>query len=223
MRTIFLFREPRSGSTWFSNHLAKHLNRNHCFVENKLNLQGMLGFSKARFLLEVNRHDANNTVFSTHYFTCLPLLEQYENPIVIRCSRKDKFEQFMSYVFLKYSQHTSIPFTNIVSGEGEEKCCIYFDELINTQQTVVSKHEVISYINMVNQWDSFWNLYATKYEHHTVYYEDLCDSGIDIPSLGLYNCKIDSTGTTMKLPEYKSKVFLNYEMIHKWIKELDRS
>lgn len=222
MSTIFLFREPRTGSTWFSNHLAKHLNRKHCFIENEFALKSMLGFSKERFLFEINKHDMNNTLFSTHLFEFLPLLEQYENPIVIRCSRRDKFDQFLSHNFLKYSQRTFGPLTNIISGEIEEKCRTYFDELISTQ-TVVSKNEVISYMHMVNEWNSLWNQYASRYENYTVYYEDLCDSGIDIPSLGLYNCKMNVKGTTMKLPEYKSKVFLNYEMIHKWIKELDRS
>ena len=61
---------------------------------------------------------------------------------------------------------------------------------------------------------------SKDYLNFTVYYEDLCDSGIDIPPIELYGHTITSRDSyTIKLPEYKHKQCINYDMVEKWINE----
>ena len=218
MSAIWIFREPRSGSTWFSNHVTTSLRRTHCFLDrNRLgfSMEHELSFSQENFRNTINQHDIDNTVFTTHFFSALTLMNEFDNPILIRCARKDKAEQFMSHMLVKYSP---THFTNITNDENLNKTKESFQELSKIE-TVVPKKEVDDYMRMVSSWNTLWDQYASTHQNYTIYYEDLCNFGIDIPEIGLYNCKIDSSGLTSQLPDYKTKVFLNYDMIQKWINE----
>ena len=174
-----------------------------------------LGFDVDVFLNEVNRHPLESTVFSTHFFTGMELLDRFDNPIIIRCIRRNKAEQFLSHWLVKMSGYQ---FTNLTHDENYEKHRELFEKTTQ-QQTVVPKKAVDDYMRLRLRNEMLWDQYATKYENFTVYYEDLCENGVDIPSINLYNCKITNEGITSKLPDYKTKVFLNRDMIQNWINE----
>lgn len=216
MSVIWIFREPRTGGTWFSDHVASSLGFKQCFISGTVaGIDSDLGFDSDYFLNEVKRHPLESTVFNTHFFTGLKLLDHFENPILIRCIRRDKTEQFLSHWLIKMAGYQ---FTNLIHDENYEKYKELFEKATQ-QQIIVPKKYVDEYMQVRISNERLWEQYATKYENFTVYYEDLCENGVDIPSINLYNCKITSEGITSKLPEYKTKVFLNRDMIQNWIDE----
>ena len=220
MSVIWIFREPRTGGTWFSDHVAKNLGFTQCFIDGTRAgpppPNSELGFDSESFFKEVHKFPLESTVFNTHFFTALLLMDRFENPILIRCARRNKTEQFMSHWLTKMTDYR---FTNIIPGDDSHQRSVELFEKVTQQPTVVPKKDVETYMRVRLRNEMLWDQYATKYQNFTVYYEDLCENGVDIPFINLYNCKITSEGLTEKLPEYKSKVFLNRDMIQKWIED----
>jgi hypothetical protein len=219
MSAIWIFREPRSGSTWFSNYVVTTMNRTHCFIDRSsvgfAQYTDNLEFAIEPFLNTVYKYDPNNTVFTTHFFSALATMDRFDDPIVIRCARKNKTEQFMSHCL---AQSTRYQFTNITTDEHQEKNKQLFD-WITQNPMLIPKKDLVEYMRISARNDDLWNRHASKFRNFTVYYEDLCETGVDIPPLNLYNCKIEE-GLTQKLPEYKSRVFLNYDMIQRWANDI---
>lgn len=219
MSTIWIIREPRSGSTCFTEHVATRLGFNHCFLDSMVTgalaqRYPELGFNPTAAISKINKFSQNNTVFSTHFFNMLQIIDRFEDPIVIRCTRRNTLEQFLSYCLIK---STNYKFTSINPTErktNQEQ----FDKLLDSH-LLIPKKDVTEYMLAKSRDEAIWNEFAPKFKNFTVYYEDLCENGVDIPLLNMYNCKIDENGYTQKLPDYKTKVFLNYDMIQKWISE----
>lgn len=216
MNTIWLIRETRSGSTWFTHHVMKTLGYQHCFVDRQFAGpspdNSILEFDESAVLSKLTKFDPINTVYSTHFFTMLRVMDKFEDPILIRCSRRNKAEQFLSHCL---ASSTNYGFTNIVT----EQDYLRFDELTETEM-LIPKKDVREYMRISQRNENIWNECAARYKNFTVYYEDLCENGVDIPLLNLYNCRAEGeNGFTQKLPEYKTKVFFNYDMILKWISE----
>lgn len=219
MSTILIFREPRTGGTWFSDHVATFFGFDECFLDGtRVGLppaDSDLEFNVDDFFNVIKNRSLESTVFSTHFFTALKVIDRLDNPILIRCARRNTVEQFLSYWLIKT---TGYRFTNFTRDENYEKHKESFEKAIQ-QQLIVPKKDVTQYMRIKQRNEMLWEEYATKYQNFTVYYEDLCETGVDIPFINLYNCKITNEGLTEKLPEYKSKVFLNYDMIQKWIED----
>lgn len=216
MSTIWIIRETRSGSTWFTHHIINSLGYNHCFVDRQFAGSSpdntILEFDEASVLAKLNKFDASNTVYSTHFFTMLHIMDNFEDPIIIRCSRRNKVEQFLSHCL---ASSTNYEFTNIITDADRTR----FAELMNSE-LIIPKKDLQEYMRISARNEKLWNELASKYKNFTVYYEDLCETGVDIPLLNLYNCKIEKgNGFTEKLPDYKTKVIFNYDMILNWINE----
>lgn len=221
MSTIWIIREPRSGSTWLTHHVAKQLGLLHFFIdrtvvgaspaESELGLE----FDSEVLLKEVNKFPKDSTIFSTHFFTMLRIMDKFEDPIIIRCARRNKLEQFLSDYLAKTTNYS---FTNITTDEQQQTTREIFEQLTETR-LLVPKKDLVEYLRIKKRNEVLWDTYATKFKNFTVYYEDLCENGVDIAPINLYNCRVEENGHTEKLPEYKTKVFLNYDMIQNWIKD----
>lgn len=216
MSNIWIIREARSGSTWFTHHLLNTLGYEHCFIDKPTYLSPPIDPNFGFNITAVNdlidkAHE--KTLFSTHMFPIVKLLDPNKKPILIRCARKNYAEQFLSYWL---ARSTNFEFTNIIAGDTSTN--ELFDKT-STNQIIVSKREVVNYMRLKKRNEELWNEYAPKFDSYTVYYEDLCETGVDIPPINLYNCRISNDGFTQKLPEYKTKVFFNHDMIHNWIEE----
>ena len=219
MSTIWIIREPRSGSTWLTYRVAKQLGLPHFFIDRTVvgssPIDSELEFDIEVLLKEVNQFPKDSTIFSTHFFTMLRIMDRFEDPIIIRCARRNKLDQFLSDYLAK---STNYSFTNITTDEHQKTTRELFEQLTETR-LLVPKRDLVEYLRIKKRNEVLWDTYATKFKNFTVYYEDLCENGVDIAPLNLYNCRIEENGHTEKLPEYKTKVFLNYDMIQNWIKD----
>lgn len=202
-RIVWLFREPRSGSTWLSVYLANKLGRKWHMTDDKTLLE-----QESAELFQ-NPED-ERLVLSTHSFGLLSSMKNYDNPILIRCYRKNVFEQFLSTVV---TEHTK--FHNIVNGLGNRKFELIIQEL-EKNQLHIKKSRLEDYIMAKKSWNEYWNRYATLYEHYDVCYEDLV-AGCELFDFG----KVTMSNHTKSLPKnYKSRVFVNYNEIKEWCDQL---
>jgi hypothetical protein len=211
-RPIWIFREHRSGSTWLAKTIAEILDREHIFFDTgdytKLSGEGQIKYFMNR---PVEPAD-NNRVFSTHTFKALESLDKYNNPLVIRCARRDVTEQFLSYWTCQATgfafKHNHVdPMLNL----GKK-----IFEKFQKERLVLNKQDLRKYLQLKQKYIYNWNEYASKHPTQTVFYEDLFDGvkieGIDTP------LKFDIQNDYMlKLPDYKQDVFVNYEQINEWV------
>jgi hypothetical protein len=73
---------------------------------------------------------------------------------------------------------------------------------------------------MLKTMNKLWDENAKRFSNFTIYYEDL-NEGIEIPDFDI-ELGFDMYPDYMnKIPEYKSKVFANYEQITVWYKEFE--
>ena len=78
----------RSGSTAFAETLAERLNRPYCAVTDTSNEDHPLT-------------PDDMTVYSTHSFYSIRMMEHYDDPLLIRCTRRDLAEQCLSHLLAK--------------------------------------------------------------------------------------------------------------------------
>jgi hypothetical protein len=223
-RTIWLVREPRSGSSQLASFLTIHVNRKYYFLEydseNRFLLQSYLGNNKnnnkdiPQFNLELfhPKIDDNEYLYNTHCFNILQIIHRYKNPIVIRCIRENRVEQFLSVSALK------TPFRNLTFNEDPNKN-ILFQEFIK-QKITLNKNSYINFLKIKKENEYLWRTYieSKNYEHYTISYEQMMKENINIPSMQL-NKKI--LGYTDQLPiNYKKAMFNNIEDVYKWDHEL---
>ena len=136
-------------------------------------------------------------------------VQDYDNPLIIRCARKDKFEQMLSEFFFAVTNRA-------VSNIYSENDKLRFDTMINVQSINVSKNDVYNWINRNLTDEADWKKFSENLNVHTVYYEDLID-GTRVNGIDLL-LKFDEAITT-KLPSYKQSVFFNYVEIKEWFNE----
>jgi hypothetical protein len=226
-RAIWVFREPRSGSTLITNHLANCFQRFFYFIEgDEQHLFGLKDLeidAKQRLLsttlsgtFKPNEQDCK-FLYNTHFFELTKSMKNYENPLLIRCKRKNTVEQFLSSLACSKNH---LAFRNLYSTDGEKSWNRKLFEKVLDQQITIQKEDYIGFLNHKLSGDRLWDEHATPYENYTVYYEDLA-TGIEIPELKLSGKPfIDST---IKIPDYKEKIFTNIEDVYVWDKELNPS
>jgi len=224
-RTIWLVREPRSGSSQIALFLAKHINRQYYFlesdVENKFLLNSFIAnkninpleIPKSNLDFFYPKIDDPKYFYNTHCFNILQIMHRYEKPILIRCVRENIVEQFLSVAALqKYG------FRNLNYNEDPDKNTA-FQEFIS-QKIVLKKEAFKAFIIHKLKNAQYWKKYVEKnnYEHYTITYEQMLKEEIKIPVLEL-NQRI--AGYTDKLPDnYKKNIFKNIEDVFKWNDEL---
>ena len=211
-RPVWIFREHRSGSTWLAKTIADILGREHIFFDTgeftRLTGEGQIQYFIDR---QVEPED-NNRVFSTHTFKALESLGKYNNPLVIRCTRRDVTEQFLSYWTCQATgfafKHNHVdPMLNVGKKVFEK---------FQQERFMLNKQDLYRYIMLKQRYVYNWNEYAKNHQTYTVYYEDLFD-GVKIEGIDAL-LKFDIQNDYMsKLPDYKQDVFVNYEQINEWV------
>jgi hypothetical protein len=162
-RKIWVFREARSGSLVFTNWLSRVVDKPMHSVES---VEDMV--------------DDNSLLFHSHNFEMLRELKEEENPIIFRCSRKDKGEQLLSRIA---HEHTGL--ANINNGTSKAELEHYLTVTQN-QNITVTVSQVLSFLHIYHESDNLWNEYAPKFISQVVYYEDGAGN-IDLPGLELYD------------------------------------
>lgn len=207
-RIIWIFREPRSGSTSAVDVICNKLNRTYHFIDHDFKNPEIFHLKKIPSFFQ--KEGDNQKLFHTHYFPALLSMVNYINPILIRISRKNVIEQCLSRIA---TDLMNWKFTNLRKNDDTGK--EIFDDFCKSK-IEITKDQVDFYIKRRLQQNILWNNISHNYENQTIYYEDMCHS-IDIPVLGLYN--VDLTTETIKLPNYKENVFTNYDLVKKWLSE----
>jgi hypothetical protein len=195
-RQIWMFREKRSGSTGLTQALCAKLEKTLLYINEK----------------DLVVYDSSVLV-NTHTFDLLLEIREEHNPILLRCTRKNKFEQFLS---LKMTNLTG--FTNINTFDTLEQDAdrIIYNKYIKDNRVEITKLEVFNYLRDINRDERLWNQTAFKFPNHIFYYEDLF-APISIPVLGIYDVNIGISGYTKQIPEYKKEFFTNYDMVKEWM------
>ena len=202
-RQVWIFREPRTGSSAFTESIRKLLGRGSIFVE-----------SPDQIIYD------SSVVVSMHIFDFLKFLKREDKPIVLRCSRKNRLQQFLS---LRAMLATN--FSNIRINNPESGLCYNTDEVLNFESFIKKNKITISYEDFSKfRSDSIrtnlsWNYIASNFDHQVFYYENL-NKIIDIPILNMYNINIEAEKYTKKLPDYKEELFTNISEVKKWMIEL---
>lgn len=235
-RVIWLFREPRSGSTWFRYKLLKVLNREYRplsfpsnYPERVKELLKNYGKQNDQFTTVTqffkNRNqelDDINCILDTHHFSALLSINNYTNPILIRIARKNRTEQFISGYLRKIN--------NILP--------VFTDEDLNNfpklEHINIPEDLAYKWVDKIKNDESLWNAHALPYENETVYYENLLEGwnskilpismnmnmNVDEPNDGTNKLNLHKIPKeTLKLPYNKKQLVKNYEQIDKIISD----
>lgn len=196
MSNIFIFREPRTGSTAFTQFLIKKLNKKDIFFDREKHNISIL-------------NDVSNSIIHTHDFNLLNNLNFFPNPILIRTTRKNKVDQFISYyIFSRMISATPPHLRSVISKN---------DALQKIQPIIIYEKQIKTWADNVIKDELSWCNIAKNYSNTIIYYEDWVDSTIDIPILNLTNCNVSNEADEKKLPEYKKELIINYDMVCKWV------
>lgn len=191
---LWLFREPRTGSSWLNIKLSKILNRERNFLDTYTK-----GDLTKYFLNRIQQDTDYNQILSTHHFKALESLKNYNNPIIIRTLRKNKLEQFLSQYLGLYTE-----LKHYKSFEGK----------IQMEPIVVPKGKALTFIQQNKENELLWNKYSNYYNSETVYYENLLQGHdfkyLPIPKIGM---NLDTEVATKKIPYNKKEIVLNYSQL----------
>lgn len=196
-KVIWVFREPRSGSSWFIKSLSDQLQR------------PLYMFHKASNIEQQPR--VESSILNTHDFEMLESMGNYNNPIIFRNIRKNKTEQFLS-------RHISIvlhfDFAKNFNITSHEEC----NNLPKLTPRVIAQPEILGYIKQQKQIESLWSDYATRYENEAVFYEDLIDKWESKLSTLTFSMNKQISNNTMKMPYNKKEVIVNYDEVDSILK-----
>ena len=159
-------------------------------------------------LLVGRHHEKDYLDLTDHFNEKLEELDRYINPFVFRCTRKNKYEQFLSEVAV---HHIGNSFRNIEKDGPTQDIESFYN--FTKQRIKIDFKNVVKFMRRKENEDYLWNEYASLYENYTLYYEDM-SVPFDIPALNLYNVTIEHR--TEKLPDYKRDVFTNYDQVVEW-------
>lgn len=210
-RVIWVFREPRSGSSWFTSRLANTLDRQYYFFDDMLSKK-MIDFNQRLeyFLHRKQEPDDVNKLLNTHHFFGLQSMSNYTDPILIRVTRKNKVEHFCS---IWISRNIVGKFYNVHNEYELSK----YPEIKPVE--IPYKH-VYQYIDKIKINEQLWNTYATGYENETVTYEQLLDNfSSTLLPIENWSMQVPQEGLSIKLPYNKKEVIINYSFIENIIRE----
>ena len=208
MSIIWIFGEARSGSTAFSKKVASHLNRQYFDADTPKLHETALSIE-----------NPNKYVFFTHSFFLLERMNVYNSSdlILFRCSRKNKLEQCLSHLMTSWvtKMCNDKKLWNVSTDDNIDEKLKLFE---TTSPTIITKKQVLGYLNQLTVKERYWANFASKYQNTTIFYEDLCTLGVTVPFINL-SYKLIDAADTIKLPPYKERLCLNYDMVKRWIEE----
>ena len=208
-KTIWLFREPRTGGTWLTTALQKELKR------------GTAWPGETDKVI-----DPTTVIINFHNFKQgFEHIQEYDDPILIRTTRRNKADILISdHVRTRigdYMISTGVPPINNITTEEEY---IYIKNIMHNRikPFVITQREIDNFIAcQKTKFDVQWNINSRECENETVYYEDLLESWSSsiLPiTLSMKNQKQFGEGSsarlfTHKIPYDKKELILNYEEI----------
>ncbi len=209
---VWIFKDPRSGSTAFTNLVANRLNRTEVF----------LGSYPRDIEIVKNISNPEDFIFTTHSYDFLEIMSSFDQPVtLIRCSRRDKLERCLSFLIATHKskrlRHESGSW-NIMRDNASSGLNNFTDGIVPTVFTKKEVYDQLRYHTEINQ---YWENSISSYQNCTVFYEDLCtDTGVDLPNLSLTSLSIATDDSlTIKLPYDKKQICLNYDMVARWVTE----
>ena len=220
-KCVWLFKETRSGSDWLWRVICEklHLECEHVDMVIESHLWRPGGPHSLDFILSntlPNFVDIKK-LYSTHQLKYLPLLQNYNDPFVIRSTRRNKAEQCMSILYGQLNGYTNKHFFTDESKNNYN----YFNYTLENP-IYATKQQVKKIMENMKKNDEYWQNYSHCYENFLIVYEDLFE-GLTIPYLEIsLNFKKDKT-IIQKSPDYKTKAFLNYSEIVDWCNEYENS
>lgn len=202
-RVIWLFREPRSGSTWLTAELVNKLKRKSIFasIQEGKDVWGpkRKPYISAFFDSMIPKDDDNTKLFHTHEFDGLENVSKYNNPILIRVIRRNRTDHFCS-------QYFATKLTNVYNVHTEQQ----YNQLPKIDAITIPIDNIEHSIHGHKKKELLWNQYSTPYENETIYYEDLLEGTIlklfDIGMIGM-NIK----NVPGRYPKYPIKLPYNYK------------
>ena len=202
-RIIWNFKERRSGSTWFIAALCQSINKtSQTFYSHVWNDSYTKEFYKNR----KQSHDDHKTILNGHDFCALEYINNYTNPILIRNSRKNITEQFVSNYITRLTKIHNIKGSEIDNFPKFDPVTIHLDDV---NFFIARKKEI----------EKLWDTYASQYENETVYYEDLLEGWEST----IFPVKLKMTDKdnelTKKLPYNKTELIINYNEIDSILKD----
>ena len=209
-RQVWIFKEGRSGSTWFCKTLSSKINRPALHFEKHFGL-GYHDDGIETFKNNIDKLKDAGTLYASHY---LHLLE-YSNlldpdSVFIRTTRRNKAEHCMSK--LTYKMLTALPKHYYVNGPELD---------YSFKPVTILKQEVKKSMEFLKKHDDYWKNYAKDFDNFVVAYEDLYE-GVTIPQLDVSIKFADNMTFTKKLPYGKEKLFANYDQIVEWCNSYEK-
>lgn len=208
-KQIWVFKEGRSGSTWFCRTLAEKLNRPTLHFERYYDLDysddGVETFRK-----NISNLKDSSILYATHYLNLLSYSDLLDpDTLLIRTTRRNKADHCMSklawQMFPTKSKH------NFTDEQKNTKG--FYDKPVT-----ILKQQVKKVMETLKKHDDFWNMYAKNFHNIIVPYEDLHE-GVNITGLDITIKFSDNTEFTKKLPYDKSQIFTNYAQIVEWCEQ----
>lgn len=204
-RIVWVFREMRTGGTGFTSSLCGLLGKVFHFIDED-------SLDRAKLVPKV--------VNNTHRFNLIEDVLKRCNPILIRVTRRNKTDQMLSKYAIIHSAKImpEKAITNIQASTTEEQLA-GFNELVRNHPLEIEEVEVIKFAKECLKNDLIWETHESLVESTTVYYEDLL-SPMSLPIVDLHKINFLATkNNTLKFPEYKRKLFTNYNQVEKWMEE----
>ena len=227
MKSVWVCAEERSGSTWNAITLSQILNLEYEYVEwekEEITDEGWKNIVSNN----IDRYSISR-VYHTHKYPILEVLHRLEvPPILLRTTRRDTYEQLLSYVFMERSKGNFPEWWKIPhlyrepESSLEERKKKFYEMVSENSGITITKEEVEKYLNRKKWREALWNTYSLHFEHQTLFYEDLYN-GVQIPSVNIDDFGFNMGGIFVKLPYDKKSAITNSDQIREWIMEINRS
>lgn len=207
-RQVWIFKEGRSGSTWFCNALAQKINRKALHFEH---YYGLDYYDDGVETFKSNIRDMKDLklIYATHYLHLLEYSNLLEpESIFIRTTRRNKADHCMSKLAWRIPAMPKHSYAN----ENDKSTTV------KIKPVEVLKQDVKKVMEFLKKHDDYWNAYAKNFDNFIVAYEDLHE-GVTIPHLDINIKFSDNMVSLKKLPYEKSEVFANYDQIVEWCEQ----
>jgi hypothetical protein len=202
-KLIWIMREPRTGSTWITDALAKKLNKTICHYEMQFDKNLELDITAIDF-------QDHSKLYSTHLFNLIPKVKEID-PYIIRTARRNKTEQCLSML---YWNHFPKSIKHYFVDESRNANMDYFTRSLDNPVTV-NKESVFDILVKIKKRDRVWEDNFQHFTNDVIVYEDLFDE-VYLSNLDIKLSFSEETNFSYRMPEYKTKAFANYDQIIEW-------
>ena len=188
---IWVFAEERSGSTWFCETLSVKLGKSFTYLE--------------------RLEPENDHIHQTHNFSWVSQVDG----VLLRTTRRDKLEHFLSVALLNSVAHTQWWHRPHVFRQHYKTDAAALAEVFPGEPLTVSESDVDAYFEKLRERDRLW---ACRHQAgQVIHYEDL-DKGVFVEALGV-SIGFSDSDITVKLPYSKRDLIANIQQVETWVKE----